>query len=69
MKYCSKCENQLIEGLKYCFKCGTDVDVNDSNNVKQEETVTVNTNVNDNVKQNNKTNLRLSSGVFDIFMN
>lgn len=26
MKYCSKCEGKLIEGLKYCFNCGADVE-------------------------------------------
>ena len=61
MKSCSKCGNKLIEGLKYCFKCGADVD---EKSVKKE---TPNT-----VKQETKkckVKSRLSTEVFDNFMN
>ena len=69
MKYCSNCENKLIEGLKYCFKCGADVETNMSNdNVNHDNNVNVNSNVNDDVNEKAKSNSRLSAGVFDIFM-
>lgn len=31
MKYCSKCENKLIPGLRYCFQCGTEIKVGEVN--------------------------------------
>lgn len=68
MKYCPKCENKLIEGLKYCFKCGADVD---EKNVKSHTIKNVNEDVNDDVNSNSKNQVktRLSVEVFDVFFN
>ena len=64
MKYCPKCENKLIEGLRYCFKCGADVD---TNNVKKNTEKDVNKNVNE--SKANKVRTRMSVEVIDVFFN
>lgn len=61
MKTCSKCDNKLIEGLKYCFNCGADVD---EKSVKSSETKNVKKET-----KNCKAKSRLSTEVFDHFMN
>lgn len=56
MKKCAKCDHELIEGLKYCFNCGEEVDTNDEHNSES-----------DNKKCQPKT--RLDSQVLDVFFN
>lgn len=55
MKKCPKCDHDLIEGLKYCFNCGEEVDNGDKDGKS------------DNKKCQPKT--RLDSQVLDVFFN
>lgn len=59
MKYCSKCENKLIEGVRFCLNCGADV-----NSVKCEAKKTVNKDVKDTKKCKPKS--RLDTRLFDV---
>lgn len=61
MKSCPKCGNKVIEGLKYCFTCGADID---EKVVKQASTKTVKKE-----EKKCKAKSRLSSEVFEHFMN
>lgn len=63
MKVCSKCGNdKLIEGIRYCLKCGADVE---ETNVKEKSNECVNEDVNDKGKCVVKS--RLSVELFEIF--
>lgn len=61
MEYCPKCENKLIKGVRFCLKCGTDVE-------------SVKKNVNKVVKNNDdngkkcKSKSRLDAQLFDVFL-
>ena len=66
MKVCLKCGNdKLIEGVRYCLKCGANVEKEKNHNVNKCVNDDVNKNVNEDGKCLVKT--RLSVELFEIF--
>jgi len=70
MKVCSKCGNdKLIQGIRYCLKCGADIENNSVNNEKCCVKENVNSCVNKDVNNKDKcvVKTRLSVELFEIF--
>ena len=66
MKKCLKCGNEkLIEGVRYCLKCGHNVEKDKNTNANK----SVNKDVNENVNQDGNciVKTRLSVELFEIF--
>lgn len=61
MKYCTKCEGELIRGLKYCFHCGADVKEGNDENIPKHSEPKENTS---DKKQSTKS--RLDTRLFEI---